>query len=323
MNLLAVFKALADQTRLRLWCVLNYHELTVSEIVRIMEMGQSRISRHLKIMTEAGILTARRSGLRVFYTVAHTRNTNDLRRFMEDATGAEEPYVGDVTRAGAIMQERRFETSRFFDGVAAGWEQLRSELYGNTDVDAMLIEHVPSCRTAVDIGCGTGDLARLLAARADRVIGVDNSQGMLEHARSRFNGQDQAEFRLGDIEHLPLGDGEVDCAVMNMVLHHLQSPAAGLAEARRVLRDGGTLLVADLGPHQDQKLRARFGDRWMGFDADLLESWIREAGFTAVERESHELHGDVRMLLITAAASQPSRHAEPAINADRRLSGGR
>jgi len=279
---LQLFKTAAEETRLRLLNLLADREMNVQELEGVLQMGQSRISHHLKLMTEAGLLACRRDGLWSFYRAVED---GPGRRFLQSVNYLlqQEPRLqSDRERAEQVLQEGRSQTRRFFDELAGHWESLRSSVVGDQDLAGALESLLPVCATAADLGCGNGALLEMLGRKARAVIGVDSSRRMLEEARRRLAGREAAaDLRIGELEHLPLGDGETDCAVINLVLHHLPEPAQALREAHRVIGEGGTLLVADFRRHGQEWLRRRHGDRWLGFEPADLEQWLRQAGFTS------------------------------------------
>ncbi|MBN1697013.1 MAG: metalloregulator ArsR/SmtB family transcription factor [Spirochaetales bacterium] len=279
MKALEYFKALADETRIRLFTLLGSHELNVHEITEILRMGQSRVSRHLKILSDCGLLTARRDGLWSFYSVPDTPDARRFAGLVREAVAGEAVLAEDGREAEKVIRARKDRTREFFDAVASHWEYMKKELFGDIDIIGLLLETVPSCRTIADLGCGTGDLLHALLGRAERVIGVDNSSRMLDEARRRFGAdRGRADFRLGELSHLPLRDGEAECAVIAMVLHHLQAPEVAVGEAARVLEPGGTLVVMDFDKHENEMLRERFSDRWLGFGMEGLCSFLSGAG---------------------------------------------
>jgi len=282
MEILRYAKALADETRVRLIRLLMDFELNVGEIVQIMSMGQSRVSRHLKILVESGLAASRRDGLWTFYAaVPEGRGRlflDGAAPFFEDGGEA----ARDLEAARRMVSERSLMARRFFDEAAPVWQDLSREILGDFDLAAKVAELLPSCGTAADLGCGAGALLSALAAKAERVIGVDYSPRMLEAARERFAGDARVSLRIGELEHLPLRDGEADCALLSMALHHLSSPADGLAEAARTLAPGGTILIADFDRHENEDLRRRHGDRRLGFTGAEMRSMLEAANFTGI-----------------------------------------
>jgi ubiquinone/menaquinone biosynthesis C-methylase UbiE/DNA-binding transcriptional ArsR family regulator len=284
MNTLVFFKSLADETRIRLLNLLVHHELNVNEIVSVMSMGQSRVSRHLKILSDSGLLSWRRDGLSVFYRAADEGRGNELVGVFRELIKNDEVLRNDLDRLQELLAERTREKTRFFDSLAPKWDSIKNQLIDDMLVTGEIVGRLSHCRTAADLGCGTGRLLPHLKKKADRVIGVDGSPMMLEEARRRFmqNGGD-IELRLGEIEHLPMRDGEADAAVINMVLHHLASPKTGIAEAGRILKRGDPLIIVDLHKHKNEEMRKLYGHRWLGFDPGMLKKWLEETGFRVAE----------------------------------------
>lgn len=274
---LAAFKALADETRLRILRLLTRFELNVGELTGVLGMGQSRVSRHLRILVDSGLLTARRDGLWVFYSGARSSLLDAVTPLIEGCGPGE-----DFARAGEALEARARETRRFFNAIAPDWQALRREVLGDTDLEGAILSLLPAGESVADLGCGPGELLDALSAKSARLIGVDVSPAMLELARRR-PGLAGASLRVGELEHLPLADAEVRAAVMSLALHHLSDPQAALKEAGRVVAPGGVLVVADYLKHANELMRERFGDRWLGFSSREVSSWLDRAGFT-VER---------------------------------------
>jgi len=303
LNPVQYFKALADETRLRIINIARTYELNVNEIVETLGMGQSRISRHLKILTESGLLTARRNGLWTFYSANTEGIAGLLVKSLAENFKIRETYSRDLDAAQAVREERGRESRNFFDAIAGKWGELKKELIGDSGLDERIVAVMPACATAADLGCGCGDLLPMLLKKAGRVIGVDRSAQMLTQARNRFAANPAEaviELRLGELEHLPLREAETDCAVFNMALHHLLDPAQGLVEAARVLKPSGSLLIMDLYAHQDETLRTRFGDRWLGFDPEMLTRTLQHQGFILENTLEIPLKNGLKAFLIRA-----------------------
>ncbi|MCP4220185.1 MAG: metalloregulator ArsR/SmtB family transcription factor, partial [bacterium] len=279
MEALNLFKALADETRLRLVHLFLHYELNVNEIVSIMKMGQSRISRHLKILVDGKILTSRRDGLWTFYSAMPE---GDGRRFVESVRylfQEDTCFALDLEDALRVLEERSKETTRFFDTIAEDWEKLKREIFGEVDLNHMILEAADKSETIVDLGCGTGDLLADLKPKAQQLIGVEKSPRMLETARARFADDTKIRLRMGELEHLPLREGEANLAVINMVLHHLREPAKAIREVHRILKAGDAFIIVDLVKHQQEGMRERFGDLRLGFSQEEIEQWLQNAGF--------------------------------------------
>lgn len=310
LNALVFFKALSDKTRLRLVYVLSRYELSVNELVTMLEMGQSRVSRHLKILTEAGLLTSRRDGLWVFYSAVNEGIGADFLKAISPFLDDQEMHA-DMEMAARILEDRAMKTKQFFNSIASHWDTLSSEVLGDFDLAAAVCERIPkNCGTAVDLGCGTGLVLAKMREYARQVIGVDSSPRMLTLSRRRFDPEGREIFReerlaypsccsdiprnsnlaplslrIGEIDHLPLRDEEADFASMNMVLHHLSDPTLALSEIKRILRPSGLLLITDFDRHDQERMRTDYGDRWLGFDKLMLEKFLHASGFTLLSCE--------------------------------------
>ena len=240
--LLDLFKALADPTRLRLVAILDRGEFTVQELVSILEMGQSRVSRHLKILLDAGIVGVKREGTWAYYRL-EARNDfilselSLIRPRFTEIPG----YDHDGVELASIMNRRRQRSQHFFDSHAQQWDRIARDLLPTPEYRNTLLDRIPESSLLVEIGVGTGVLLGVLSGRAEQVIGIDHSPAMLDSARSRVEAEklDNIELRLGEMEHLPLENASADVVVLQMVLHHAPSPEKVMLEVNRVLRDDG------------------------------------------------------------------------------------
>ena len=305
---LSYFKALSDETRLRLVHILLHYELSVNELVRILSMGQSRISRHLKILSEAGLLTSRRDGLWVFYCAAPAGEAREFLRAVLPFMHADAAMSADLRAAAHTIEERARSTRQFFNAIAEDWDELNREVLGGFDLPAAVCAAAPrDCGVAVDLGCGTGAVLERLQSRARTLVGVDGSARMLDMCRRRFApsalaDESRLSLRIGELDHLPLRDQEADFVCINLVLHHLSDPEDGLREVRRILAPGGRLFVADFLRHDDEAMRSRYGDRWLGFDEDHLTGGLRRAGFRILSCTRQPVGRGLSLLLVSACA---------------------
>jgi ubiquinone/menaquinone biosynthesis C-methylase UbiE/predicted transcriptional regulator len=280
--MLDTLKALADPSRLRLVAVLLHGEFTVQELTHILAMGQSRISRHLKILTEAGVLSVKRQGTWSYYRAGgESPFFETIRSAFERELNSLPEWSRDLSAVAAVLEERRRRSQEFFDRHAHQWDDLAGTLLPVPEYRRFLLERVPDGVTVLEIGIGTGGLLAELAKRAAEVIGVDHSPAMLEEARRRLvhDGANTIELRLGEMTHLPMPDASAGCVVANMVLHHAADPGAVLHEIRRVLTPGGVLLLADLARHEREAVRDQLADQWLGFEEAELGSWLMASGF--------------------------------------------
>jgi ArsR family transcriptional regulator len=308
MDILKQLKALADATRLRLYVVLLKHELNVNELVQVMDMGQSRISRHLKVLTDCSLLSSRRDGFFVYYHAPLSQDNQELVQYLNKAVRPGSVYEGDLLRAGEVLEGRTQQTRLFFNRVAAHWQRLKNDILGDFDLSARVLQAVPETSALADLGCGTGELLPRFAEKCRRVIGVDSSPEMLARARELVSGDSRSiELRLGELEHLPLGTGEVDVAVLNMVLHHVSLPAAGIREAARVLQHQGLLLITDFAKHDQEAIRKTYGGVWLGFSRNEMLQWLKDSGLQAETLQEHPVNHGLMINVYIARKSETGR----------------
>ena len=305
--MLDLLKSLSDPCRLRLVAILLHSELTVQELTCILRMGQSRISRHLKILSDAGVMTVKRQGTWSYYRVGDGNPFfNALRPAFERELETLPERNGDMAALALVLEERRKRSQEFFDRHARQWDELARTLLPVPDYLGRLLEQVPEATTLLEIGIGTGGLLLELSKRAERVIGVDHAPAMLEEARRRLDreGITDIELRLGEMTHLPLPDASVDCVVANMVLHHAAEPGSVLHEIQRVLLPGGLLILADLARHERESAREQLADQWLGFEESELSLWLSSAGFVDVGCERIEGTAGQEAVLLVQSKKQ-------------------
>ena len=286
-ELLQIHKALADETRLRLMRLLARGPLNVNEILGILRMGQSRVSRHLRILAEAGLVTSRREGTWIYYERTADGGSplvSDTLSLLDEHERGLPHYEADVQRLETAVERRREQTRSFFDSLSPGDELRHGSLDGTYYRRVALSVLPPKSGTIVDLGTGSGLMLPALLERAGRVIAVDSSTTMLDLARKSAGAEaHRCDFRLGDLEHLPVADGEADAVLACMVLHHVSAPPQALKEAGRALASGGELAVIDLARHTDESLRDQLADLWLGFQPDQMRRWLEAAGFEVIE----------------------------------------
>lgn len=274
---------LAEPIRCRLLQLLDRHELTVGELCSVVQLPQSTVSRHLKVLGDGGWLAVRRDGTSNLYRRDHRLNGTAtelwglIRSEMSDTADSRQ----DRRRLEAVLRERRARSKEFF-ASSDQWDAMRDELFGaGFDLHALLGLLDPDWRVG-DLGCGTGRLSEALAPFVDEVVAVDASAAMLDAARARLQDFGNVRMREGELEDLPIEDAGLDAATLVLTLHHLAEPAAALSEALRVLRPGGRLLVVDMLPHGHEDYRTTMGHVWLGFAIEAMESMLRSVGFEAV-----------------------------------------
>lgn len=296
MQSLNLFKALSDETRIRLLNILIHHELSVNELVSLLNMGQSRISRHLKILTDSQILECRRDGVWAFYSSIKNGPTQTFIDSVKYLFRNEETLRNDLVLAKKTAEERKQKGVRFFNDIAAEWDLLKQDILGQFDINKAILANIDNSDTAVDLGCGTGQLLSHLQEKAKKVIGVDSSSMMLEEAKKKFQASGtEADLRLGELEHLPLSNSEADLAVISMVLHHLDNPSSVISEVNRILAVGGKFIIADFDKHTNEAMRDMYGDRWLGFTTREIEQFLDSHGFRVEQTETHELKQSLKL----------------------------
>jgi ubiquinone/menaquinone biosynthesis C-methylase UbiE/DNA-binding transcriptional ArsR family regulator len=272
--------ALADPTRSRVLLALERNELSVNELRSILQLPQSTISRHLKMLSAEGWVDARAEGTSRHYRLASDSLDPASRRLwhiVRDEVMHTSAADHDARRTQAVLAERSTRSQQFFSTSAGQWDRMRLELFGRR-ADVALLGLLDESWIVADLGCGTGAITQSLAPFVERVIAVDESGAMLSAARKRLHGVENVDIRNGRLEALPLADAEVDVALLFLVLHYVADPARVISEAVRVLKPGGRLLVLDMMPHDRQDLRQTMGHLWQGFDSKTLGGWMQAAG---------------------------------------------
>ncbi len=300
-------KALADETRLRIAIILWHYELSVNELVTLLNMGQSRISRHLKILTDAKILQSRRDGLWAFYKA--TSHENDQAEGQDFLAFLYAQIKGDIQAdlemASKIIEERAVKTRQFFNTIAEDWDELNRKVLGDFSLADAITNYVPKTQPiSVDLGCGTGEVLGKLLEKSSQVIGVDGSPRMLELARRRFSENEEKSaklsLRIGELDHLPLRDAEANFACINLVLHHLSEPEVAISEISRILVKGGHIFISDFVQHKAEDMRQTYGDRWLGFSTETLEKYLQSAGFKPVQHNIQQVDMGLELHLLLA-----------------------
>jgi len=279
-SLLDALKAAGEPTRLRLLRLLAREELSVMELVSILGQSQPRISRHLKLMTEAGLIERFPDGAWVFYRLAGGQGVRPLvdtiLSLMDDA------HAEDLRQLEAVRQARRRSAEGYFETIAPKWDEIRSLYVPESEVEAEILTMAGQqpYRSLVDLGTGSGRMLTLLAPDAQAAVGLDLSQHMLNLARARTHetGLEHVEFRHGDIYDTRLPAGSADLVVIHQVLHFLSDPGRAIAEAARLLAPGGRLLIADFQHHDKDIMREQYQHRRLGIFQDDMEAWCEVSG---------------------------------------------
>ena len=274
--------ALGDLARGRLLLLLEQGEFTVSELIQISQLPQSTVSRHLKVLGDDGWVTSRASGTSRYYRMAASLDSvaRELWGLVRPDVAAADLAEEDDERARAVLRERRGRSREFFSGVARRWDGVREELFGCDSEMFPLLGLLDPVGVVGDLGAGTGHFAAQVAPFVGRVIAVDASEEMLKAARDRLDGAPNVDLRCGELEDLPLDNGELDLAVLLLVLHYVVEPQAVLEEARRTLKPGGRLVIVDMRSHSREGYQEEMGHVWPGFDEADLGGWHRNAGLT-------------------------------------------
>jgi SAM-dependent methyltransferase len=279
-------RALADPTRLRIVALLERDELSVNELQEITRMGQSRISTHLGLLQESGLVQSRREGKRSFYKL-NREPTGVARDSIQLAVrGAKEmdEYAEDQINLKRILARRSEQAQVYFNQVAGRFDRSYGPGRSWQAFGHLLLRILPPLVVA-DLGSGEGLLSELLARRAKKVIAVDNSEKMVAFGanKAKKNGLKNLEFRLGDLEAPPIDGQSVDLVILSQALHHAGDPARAVASAYKLLVPGGQILILDLLKHSFEQARELYGDRWLGFAEGDLHRWFEAAGFTKIE----------------------------------------
>ena len=287
-SLLSCLRAAAEPTRLRLLAMCAECDMTVTDLIHILGQSQPRVSRHLKLLCDAGLLDRFREGSWVFYRLAETTTEAGrvARRLVSLLPEGDFQAVRDRERLAEIKASRAEAAESYFRANAARWDSIRSLHVDESEVErAMLTAFPDHVEDMLDIGTGTGRMLRLFARRIDRGVGIDQSRDMLAFARANLEGAEfrHCHVRLGDMYRLPAADATYDAVVIHQVLHYAERPGAALAEAGRVLKPGGLLLIVDFAPHKLESLRTEHAHRRLGFADREMFDWCRDAGLQAGE----------------------------------------
>lgn len=313
-TLVTALKAAAEPTRMRILLLLGAGELNVKDLTQILGQSQPRISRHLKLLAEAGLVERFREGSWVYFHVSDRTDGGRLVRRLLEAVDHQDPVVRrDAARAEALKRDREAAAQTYFRDHAADWDRIRALYVAEADVEAAMRDAIGDgpFRLLVDLGTGTGRVLELFADRYERGLGIDVNQSMLAYARSKLKsaGLFHADVRHGDIYNLALGDGVADAVVVHQVLHYLSDPALGMREAARIVAPGGRLLIVDFALHEFEELRKAHAHERLGFADAQISGWLKDAGLGVREARSLEPRRGTEKLTVSLwLAERPREH---------------
>ncbi len=326
-SLVATLKAAAEPTRLRILTLLRSGPLTVKDLTRILGQSQPRLSRHLKLLNEAGLIDRAPEGSWVYFHLAERAARDGAgAHLLSCLDPADATVARDRQRLDAVKRDREAAAQAYFARHAGEWDKIRSLYIDEADVEAAIADVIGTRKAdlLVDLGTGTGRILELLSKNYARGIGFDLSPAMLSYARSKLDlaGIGHAQVRQGDIFDLPLPDASAGIVVMHQILHFLADPQRALQEAARILAPGGVLLVADFAPHALEYVREAYAHERLGFADDQMRHWFDETGLSSVtSRHLKPKAGDSRDKLTVSMwlATAPALPGTTAARKNRKL----
>lgn len=281
---LEIFRALADPTRLRIFALLRAMELSVGELAQVLGQSQPRVSRHVKILADAGLAARRKEGSWVFLGLGEEHDVAPILAALDSwqKGNVDHWQAADAARLAAVRADRAAAAERYFDQHAEQWDAIRTLYIAESEVEAAMRALLSGREIGrlVDIGTGTGRMIALFGHEAENALGVDRSPQMLRLARAKLAeaGLDAAELRQGDMYDLPVPDGTADTVILHQLLHFAQMPEAAIAEAARLLAPDGRLLIADFASHEREELRTDDAHARLGFADEQIRHWFADAG---------------------------------------------
>lgn len=283
--ILSRLATLNDLARLRILRLLDQDELSVGELARALQLPQSTVSRHLKLLHDGRWIIKRSEGTASLYWLSETSLDEDARQLWKltrAQIGSTPTLDQDDARLAEVLAERRMDSKSFFGRVGGEWDSLRRELFGEAFTAEALLGLLKGDMIVADLGCGTGNAAEHLAPFVRKVIAIDREPAMIEAARKRLRGLDNIEFRAGELNKLPLKDHEIDAAMLFLVLHHVDQPEQSLKEIARALKPGGSALIVDMTIHDRASYHHTMGHKHLGFDEKQIRNWAKIAGLGEV-----------------------------------------
>ena len=279
-------RALSDPTRLRIMALLEKDELSVNELQEITRLGQSRISTHLGLLLDCGLVRSRREGKRTFYKLNPQADSaaGEFIRLAIRGAGELPERAGDGINFKRILARRHEQAQVFFNQIAGRFDRVYGPGRSWQAFGHLLLRVLPPLIVA-DLGAGEGLLSELLARRCKKVIAVDNSEKIVAFgaAKAKKNGLKNLEFRLGDLQNPPIEPNSVNLVILSQALHHAGDPAKAVFCAHKILKSGGQIMILDLLKHNFDKARELYGDRWLGFAESDLHRWLENARFKKIE----------------------------------------
>jgi ArsR family transcriptional regulator len=312
-TLLAALRAAGEHTRLRLLAVCARSELSVSELTRILGQSQPRVSRHLKLMVEAGLLERFPEGAQVFYRLSDRASVAPLAQALVALLHEDDAVLSrDLSRLKQVTDARALEAQAYFDEIAGSWEEVRQLHVAQEEIEAALCRAIGENKVSdlLDIGTGTGRILELLAQHTQRGIGIDFTSGMLAVARTNLRqaGLSHMQVRKGDMYQLPMDDGSFDLVTMNLVLHFSDDPSEAIREAARVLVPSGRLFVVDFAAHTEERMRKEYQHRRLGFTDEEVRRYFTAAGL--IPAVPQQFVGDPLTVKIWSAGAPPTYENE-------------
>jgi ubiquinone/menaquinone biosynthesis C-methylase UbiE/DNA-binding transcriptional ArsR family regulator len=312
-RLLAWISSLADQTRLRLLRLLERQELGVVELCAVLQLPQSTVSRHLKVLHDQKWVRGRREGTTHLYRTILDELDPPARKLWLVAREQTDQWVTgkqDQLRLERLLAEREVDRDTFFAGAASEWDRLRRELYGERFSIAAMLALLPADYVVADLGCGTGNLTAELAPHVKRVIGIDGSAAMLKAAKKRAGIFENVDLRKGDLSAVPIESASCDAALLVLALTYVPSPAQAVAEMSRILKPGGRGVIVDLLPHDREEFRRHTGQMSLGLEPKAVERMMSDSGFESVSTRSLTPEMDVKgpaLFLATGGMQESGR----------------
>lgn len=287
-DLLTVLKAAGDTTRLRLLVLLCKNELNVKDLTYILGQSQPRLSRHLKLLSQAGLIERFKEGSWVYYRLTrHGAHAELIKNVLKSVNDNDKQFTKDQKAAQRQQQKRASEAQAYFKAHAKNWDHIRSQYISESKVEAEMQRLIGSkpVNQLLDLGTGTGRILELFSNQFKQGIGIDINHEMLRHARARLErlNLNHCELRRGDITALDFIKNSADTIIMHQILHFLEEPGNAINEATRLLKRGGKLLIVDFAPHNKEELRSKFAHRWLGLHEDQIKNWLKAAKFKILE----------------------------------------